>query len=68
MNIEQIQSANCLINKAPKRDKLGRAYGTGRRKVAVARVWIKPGTGKVTVNGSEIKAYFKRETLFMCFR
>ena len=67
MNIvEQAQETNSnLINKAPKRDKLGRAYGTGRRKVATARVWIKPGTGKVSVNSSEIRAYFKRETLFI---
>ncbi|MEK6734512.1 MAG: 30S ribosomal protein S9 [Pseudomonadota bacterium] len=41
-------------------DKLGRAYGTGRRKDAVARVWIKAGKGKVTINGREIKDYFTR--------
>jgi small subunit ribosomal protein S9 len=39
---------------------LGRAYATGKRKDAVARVWIKPGTGKVTVNGKDINAYFAR--------
>ncbi|MDP5360721.1 MAG: 30S ribosomal protein S9, partial [Paracoccaceae bacterium] len=35
----------------PVRDELGRSYATGKRKDAVARVWIKPGSGKVTVNG-----------------
>lgn len=46
-------------------DKLGRAYGTGRRKDASARVWIKPGTGKVVVNNKEVKAYFARPVLQM---
>lgn len=46
----------------PKRDSLGRAYGTGRRKDAVARVWVKPGTGKIIVNGREQEVYFKRKT------
>ena len=44
-------------------DKHGRAYATGRRKDAVARVWLKPGTGKVTVNGREQEVYFARPTL-----
>jgi len=43
-------------------DELGRAYGTGRRKDAVARVWVKPGTGKIIVNGIEQETYFKRKT------
>ncbi len=51
--------------KAPKVDKAGRAYGTGRRKDAVARVWIKPGSGNVTVNGREIAKYFARPVLRM---
>ena len=46
----------------PKLDALGRAYGTGRRKDAVARVWVKPGKGKVTVNGKTQDDYFKRAT------
>ena len=54
-----------VVHKEPKLDKFGRAYGTGRRKVSVARVWIKPGTGKVSVNGREIKEYFKRDTLII---
>ena len=44
-------------------DGLGRAYATGRRKDAVARVWVKPGTGKVTVNGRDQEIYFARPTL-----
>ena len=44
-------------------DKQGRAYATGRRKDAVARVWIKPGTGKVIVNGRDQEVYFARPTL-----
>ena len=44
-------------------DKHGRAYATGRRKDAVARVWLKPGSGKITVNGREQETYFARPTL-----
>jgi small subunit ribosomal protein S9 len=44
-------------------DAQGRAYATGRRKDAVARVWVKPGTGKVTVNGKDQSVYFARPTL-----
>ena len=44
-------------------DKQGRAYATGRRKDAVARVWIKPGSGKITVNGRDQEVYFARPTL-----
>jgi len=46
-----------------KLDKSGRAYATGRRKDAVARVWLKPGSGKITVNGREQEVYFARPTL-----
>ncbi len=49
----------------PKIDAQGRAYATGKRKNAIARVWIKPGTGKTTVNGHEIKVYFARPVLRM---
>ncbi|MGO8738109.1 30S ribosomal protein S9 [Rhodoblastus sp.] len=51
-----------------KLDKLGRAYATGKRKNAVARVWIKPGAGKVTVNGRELAVYFARPVLQMIVR
>ena len=44
-------------------DNLGRAYATGKRKNAVARVWIKPGSGKVTVNGKEFEIFFARPVL-----
>jgi small subunit ribosomal protein S9 len=44
-------------------DKQGRAYATGRRKDAVARVWLKPGTGKIIVNGRDQEVYFARPTL-----
>ncbi|MDF8333502.1 30S ribosomal protein S9 [Novosphingobium cyanobacteriorum] len=44
-------------------DAQGRSYATGRRKDAVARVWLKPGSGKVTVNGRDQEVYFARPTL-----
>jgi len=44
-------------------DKQGRAYATGRRKDAVARVWLKPGSGTITVNGRDQNVYFARPTL-----
>jgi small subunit ribosomal protein S9 len=54
---------------APKREKIidaqGRSYATGKRKNAIARVWIKPGTGKITVNERDIKIYFARPVLRM---
>jgi small subunit ribosomal protein S9 len=48
-----------------KLDKFGRAYATGKRKDAVARVWIKPGKGVITVNKKDFKAYFARPVLQM---
>lgn len=51
--------------KKPTLDKQGRAYGTGRRKNATARVWVKRGKGKVTINGREIETYFARPVLRM---
>src|SRR5258708_13056155 len=50
------------------RDSKGRAYATGRRKDAVARVWIKPGRGQITVNGRDEKVYFARPVLRMILR
>ncbi|MEM8724768.1 MAG: 30S ribosomal protein S9 [Pseudomonadota bacterium] len=44
-------------------DGQGRAYATGRRKDAVARVWLTPGTGKITINGKDQETYFARPTL-----
>jgi small subunit ribosomal protein S9 len=46
-------------------DAQGRSYATGKRKDAVARVWIKPGSGKITVNGREFEKYFARPVLQM---
>ncbi|MDE0334022.1 MAG: 30S ribosomal protein S9 [Defluviicoccus sp.] len=46
-------------------DAQGRSYATGKRKNAVARVWIKPGSGRITVNGREGEAYFARPVLQM---
>ena len=55
------------VQRAPLReqeiDKQGRAYATGRRKDAVARVWLKPGSGKITVNGRDQEVYFARPSL-----
>ncbi len=49
----------------PKIDDLGRAYATGKRKNAIARVWVKPGAGRITVNGREFESYFARPVLRM---
>jgi small subunit ribosomal protein S9 len=49
----------------PKRDSLGRSYATGRRKNAVARVWIKPGKGEILVNNKKVVQYFARPVLRM---
>jgi len=49
----------------PKRDALGRSYATGRRKNAVARVWIRPGRGDISVNGKKVGQYFARPVLRM---
>ena len=53
------------VSREPVRDELGRSYATGKRKDAVARVWVKPGSGKVTVNGRDIETYFARPVLRM---
>jgi small subunit ribosomal protein S9 len=49
----------------PQRDAQGRSYATGKRKDAVARVWVKPGSGRVSVNGRDIQTYFARPVLRM---
>ncbi|NEY89064.1 30S ribosomal protein S9 [Rhodobacteraceae bacterium KMS-5] len=61
-------AAPAAIVRAPVRDKLGRAYATGKRKNAIARVWVKPGSGKVVVNGKEMAAYFARPVLQMILK
>ena len=60
--------AEAAPSREPVRDTLGRSYATGKRKDAVARVWIKPGSGKVTVNGKELDTYFARPVLQMILR
>ena len=53
------------VKREPKRDAQGRAYATGRRKNAIARVWIKPGKGQITVHGKPAAQYFARPVLRM---
>ena len=47
----------------PKIDELGRSYATGKRKNSIARVWVKPGNGKITINGRDQEVYFARPVL-----
>ncbi|MDZ4739762.1 MAG: 30S ribosomal protein S9 [Alphaproteobacteria bacterium] len=63
-----VQEAAQAADPVSKRDAQGRSYATGRRKNAVARVWIKPGAGKVTVNSREESVYFARAVLRMILR
>lgn len=53
------------VERKAKTDAQGRAYGTGRRKDAVARVWVKPGKGNIVINGREAEKYFARPVLRM---
>ena len=53
------------VKREPIKDKLGRSYATGKRKDAIARVWIKSGSGRVMVNGREMSSYFARPVLQM---
>ena len=66
------QQAETVAPEAPKHvkkiDAQGRAYATGRRKDAVARVWIKPGSGKIVVNGRALEVYFARPVLRMILK
>jgi small subunit ribosomal protein S9 len=68
-DLGQLKGSEAAETGAPvhvqKLDKLGRAYATGKRKDAVARVWIKPGRGVITVNKKDYKAYFARPVLQM---
>jgi len=73
--VETVQSLEGLASLKPgmpeapryvqKLDQQGRAYATGKRKGAVARVWIKPGAGKITINTKSIEVYFARPVLRM---
>ncbi len=70
-SLEDLGAANVVAVAADapvhvqKLDAQGRAYATGKRKNAIARVWIKPGAGKITVNGKEFNAFFARPVLQM---
>ena len=54
-----------VVVNEPKIDKVGRSYATGRRKESTARVWVKRGTGKISINGKEMVSYFARPVLQM---
>ena len=62
---EQAPTAHNIAAVEPKIDEHGRSYATGKRKDAVARVWIKPGSGKIEVNGRDVETYFARPVLRM---
>ena len=67
--LEALKSLSTAAEEAPERvqtiDAQGRAYATGKRKNAIARVWIKPGKGKITINGRDQEIYFARPVLRM---
>ena len=65
---EEVSMDAVAAPREPKRDDLGRSYATGKRKDAVARVWIKPGSGRVMINGREMNVYFARPVLQMVLR
>jgi len=60
-----VETAEAAPQRVQKLDAQGRAYATGKRKNAIARVWIKPGSGKVTVNDRSVEIYFARPVLQM---
>jgi small subunit ribosomal protein S9 len=68
-SLDQLSALKPAAPESPKYvqklDKQGRAYATGKRKDAVARVWIKPGGGKITVNARPVETYFARPVLRM---
>ena len=68
-SLDQLSALKPAAPEAPKYvqklDKQGRAYATGKRKDAVARVWIKPGAGKILINETAIESYFARPVLRM---
>ena len=71
-SLAELGAAEAVAIEAPvhvqKLDKFGRAYATGKRKNAVSRVWVKPGSGKVTVNGKDLAVYFARPVLQMILK
>src|SRR5690554_5628076 len=67
-DLQDVVAAETAPLPEPKIDPQGRAYATGRRKESVARVWIKPGSGRMTVNGRDQESYFARPVLRMLLR
>ncbi|MBO0344671.1 30S ribosomal protein S9 [Roseibium limicola] len=74
-DLNSLEELGGVVDAAPaapvhvqKLDAQGRAYATGKRKDAIARVWIKPGSGKITVNGKDYTEYFARPVLQMILR
>ncbi|MBN8942360.1 MAG: 30S ribosomal protein S9 [Rhizobiales bacterium] len=71
-SLEGLASLKSAAPDAPKHvqklDKQGRAYATGKRKNAVARVWVKPGNGTITVNERSLEVYFARPVLRMILK
>ncbi|KAA0970109.1 30S ribosomal protein S9 [Aureimonas fodinaquatilis] len=72
-SLQELGSSNAVeASAAPvhvqKLDAYGRAYATGKRKDAVARVWVKPGSGKITINNRDFSEYFARPVLQMVLR
>jgi len=66
--LQSLSSTPAAAPVEPKIDAQGRAYATGKRKNAVARVWIKPGKGQITINGRDQEVYFARPVLRMILR
>lgn len=64
-DLAQVAASEPEATPEPKIDEHGRAYATGKRKNAIARVWIKPGTGQISVNGRTLEVYFARPALQM---
>ena len=60
-----VMASDLPIVREPKIDAQGRSYATGKRKNAIARVWIKPGSGRITINGRDQEVYFARPVLRM---
>jgi small subunit ribosomal protein S9 len=71
-SLEDLGSVAPAVSEAPvyvqKLDAQGRAYATGKRKNAIARVWLKPGNGKITVNGKDFNVFFARPVLQMILK
>jgi len=67
-HVAQAETVSVAPVHVQKIDAQGRAYATGKRKDAVARVWVKPGTGKISINGKDFDQYFARPVLQMVLR